>query len=250
MKALMNNFTLMIQFFTRLPISINLTCETTNFRGGTIFLPLVGLIIGLFQWGVYFLLIDLFPSNITAIFVLLSGVLITGGFHLDGLGDTCDGFFAFKGKERIIEIMKDSRIGTYACIAIIIDLLLRFTAFSNLIDGSYDFGIITAPVMAKTLFVFMIYIGKQAKSKGTGNLFIGNVGKIELITAIALGSIINIAILGALKTLMITLICVSFTYLFNRFCEGKIGGLTGDILGANNEIIEMLTLILVIAIKV
>lgn len=250
MKAVINDFLLMLQFFTRIPVNLSLPCERENFRRGTMFFPLVGLIIGLVQWAVYVVLIKVIPINTTAIFVLAAGILVTGGLHLDGLGDTCDGFFAFKGRERIIEIMKDSRIGTYSCIAIILDLLFKYTSTSNLIINGYVLGIIAAPVVAKTAFILMFYIGKQAKANGTGNLFIGNVGKKELAVATILGCMINVALIGLVKTLVVTVICFVLTYLFNKFCESKIGGLTGDTLGANNEIIEIITLILVLAIKI
>jgi adenosylcobinamide-GDP ribazoletransferase len=249
-KALIKDFLLMLQFLTRVPINLSLPCEKENFKRGTMFFPVVGLVIGFFQWIVFFLLIRIFPSNTVAIFVLLVGILITGGLHIDGLGDTCDGFFAFKGKERIIEIMKDSRIGTYSCIAIIIDLLLKYTSTTNLIVSGYSLGIIAAPVIAKTAFIFLFYIGKQAKAIGTGNLFIGNVGKKELLIATTLGCIITAILIGTVKALIITLICFILTYVFNKFCESKIDGLTGDTLGANNEIIEIVTLMLVLAVQI
>lgn len=249
MKALTKDFLLMIQFLTRLPVNLSLPCEKENFRRGTLFFPLVGLIIGCIQWLTYWLLIKVLPVNITAIFVMLIGILLTGGLHIDGLGDTCDGFFAFKGKDRIIEIMKDSRVGTYSCIAIIIDLLLRYTSFSNLISGNYSLAIIAAPIVAKTIFVLMFYIGKQAKAAGTGNLFIGNVGKKELIGAFLVGIIIISLVLGITDALVVTAIAVVITILFNKFCEHKIGGLTGDTLGANNELVEILTLVLSFALR-
>lgn len=212
------------------------------------FFPLVGLIIGGLQWVVCWVLIKILPVNIVVIFVLLTGIFITGGLHIDGLGDTCDGFFSFKSKERIIEIMKDSRVGTYSCIAIIIDLLLRYASYHNLVLSNYSLAIIAAPVTAKTVYIFMFYIGKQAKAAGTGNLFIGNVGKKELTTALLLGLIINSLMLGIADAFIITATSVIITFLFNKFCENKIGGLTGDTLGANNELVELLVLILTFAL--
>jgi adenosylcobinamide-GDP ribazoletransferase len=249
MKALTKDFLLMIQFLTRFPVNLSLPCEKENFRRGALLFPLVGLIIGGVQWITYGLLIKVLPVNITAIFVMLIGILVTGGLHIDGLGDTCDGFFAFKSKERIIEIMKDSRVGTYSCIAIIIDLLLRYTSFSNLLSINHALAIIAAPVVAKTVFVLMFYIGKQAKASGTGNLFIGNVGKKELLGVFVFGLIINSLLLGIVDALIITTIAVIITILFNKFCENKIGGLTGDTLGANNELVELFTLILTFALR-
>jgi adenosylcobinamide-GDP ribazoletransferase len=250
MKALIKDFLLMLQFFTRIPINMSLPCEKENFRRGAIFFPIVGFVIGGMQWLVFFLTIKFLPSNTIAILVLAMGILLTGGLHIDGLGDTCDGFFALKGKGRIIEIMKDSRIGTYSCIAIILDLLFKYSSTENLLLSGNSLGIIAAPVIAKTAFIFLFYIGKQAKAIGTGNLFIRNVGKKELFIAIILGYIISGLLIGPVKAVILIVVALLVTYLFNKYCESVIDGLTGDTLGANNEIVEILTLILVFAVQI
>ncbi|QGU94415.1 adenosylcobinamide-GDP ribazoletransferase [Clostridium bovifaecis] len=249
MKVLIQDFLLMLQFFTRLPINLNLTCEKENFKRGTMFFPLIGLTTGFIQWITYFLAIKVLPDSTTALFVLLIGILVTGALHIDGLGDVFDGFFAFKGKDKIIEIMKDSRIGTYSCIAIIMDLAFRYNSYINLINKEFSLGIIAAPVVARTIFVLLFYMGKQAKKVGTGNLFIGNVSKKELVVSCLLGAVITGLLLGLTKALVITAAAVIATLLFNKYCEGKIGGLTGDTLGANNEFVEVITLILAYSIK-
>lgn len=250
MKGIVQNFILMLQFLTRLPINLALPCEPLNFRRGTVFFPVVGLVIGAFQWLVFYFASMALPADITAILVVAAGVIITGALHLDGLGDVCDGFFAFKGKDRIIEIMKDSRIGTYSCIAVILDLMLRYACYSNLITHDLSFGIIAAPVISKTVFILLFYIGKQAKTLGTGNLFIGNVGIEELFMSFFIGISEVVFLLGVNKAPVIILAAVIATVVFNKYCEKKIGGLTGDTLGANNEIVEILTLILVVAVKI
>jgi adenosylcobinamide-GDP ribazoletransferase len=249
MKGIVQDFLLMLQFLTRLPINLSLPCEKENFRRGTMFFPIVGFVIGGLQWILFFLTMTFLPGNTIAIFILLLGILITGGLHIDGLGDTCDGFFAFKVKDRIIEIMKDSRIGTYSCIAIIIDLLLKYSSTTNLIVTGNSLGIIAAPVIGRTAFVFLFYIGRQAKAVGTGNLFIGNVGKKELFIATILGYIICGILVGPMKALVLIVAALALTYVFNRFCESKIDGLTGDTLGANNEIIEIFMLILAFSVR-
>jgi len=248
LKNIFKNFLLMLQFMTRLPVNLSLPCERENFKRGAAMLPLVGLIIGLLQWIVFFLLIKILPLRTVAALVVLWGVLITGALHIDGLGDTCDGFYAFKGRDKIIEIMKDSRIGTYACLAIIFDILIKYSCIASLSVGDKGMIIISVPVISRAAQVFLFSIGKTAKSTGSGNLFIGNVGGSEALTALIAGVFISLPLLGMKTTIILFLTALVVTLSFNYYCNKKIGGLTGDTLGANNELVEITVLIMYLAI--
>lgn len=244
MKEIVCNFLLMIQFLTRIPVNISLPCEKDNFRRASIFFPVIGLVVGGIQWGVYKLLENIIPIDAVIIIILIVGVIVTGAIHIDGLGDTCDGFFAFKGSDRIIEIMKDSRIGTYACIAMVMDLLLKYTLFSFIVP-KFSVAIIAAPMISRCSVLFLGFKGKTAKSTGTGNFFIGNVGVVQFI----IGLVITLGVLALLMTpryiVILLIAALTLSFAFNLFCEKRIGGLTGDTLGANNELVEILTLILI-----
>jgi adenosylcobinamide-GDP ribazoletransferase len=244
MKEIFCNFLLMIQFLTRIPVNVSLPCEKDNFRRASIFFPVIGLVVGGIQWGVYKLLINIIPIDAVIIIILIVGVIVTGAIHIDGLGDTCDGFFAFKGSDRIIEIMKDSRIGTYACIAMVMDLLLKYTLFSFIVP-KFSVAIIAAPMISRCSVLFLGFKGKTAKSTGTGNFFIGNVGIAQFI----IGLVITLGVLALLMTpryiVILLIAALILSFIFNLFCEKRIGGLTGDTLGANNELVELLTLILI-----
>lgn len=244
MKDIISNFLLMVQFLTRIPVNISLPCEQDNFKRGSIFLPIIGLIVGAIQWGIYILLIKILPLNASVVIVLLTGVIVTGALHIDGLGDTCDGFFAFKGNDRIIEIMKDSRIGTYACIIIVIDLLLKYSLFSFIVPR-FSVAIIVVPVISRISLLFLAFIGKNAKKTGSGNLFIGNVGKIQFFIGLAITIVLLILIMNPRYSIILLVSAFTLTFLFNLYCNSKIKGLTGDTLGANNELVEMLTLVLI-----
>ncbi len=244
MKKYIESFLLMLQFMTRIPININLPCEGEDFRRGAALLPLVGGVIGSIQWIIYYLLIQKLPMIIVAVFVVLTGILVTGALHVDGLGDTCDGFFAFKGKDRIIEIMKDSRIGTYACIALIFDILIKVSSLSCIRDTRGALIIIVAPVISRAALITLAFIGKPAKKTGSGNLFIENAGKKEAIIAVVTALIISCLLIGIKEGVTLIPTSLVLTYLFNKFCESKIGGITGDNLGANNELVEMLMLVM------
>jgi adenosylcobinamide-GDP ribazoletransferase len=248
MKEIISNFLLMIQFLTRIPVNMSLPCERDNFRKASIFFPIIGLIVGSIQWIIYELLAGILPSDAVIVIVILAGIIITGALHIDGLGDTCDGFFAFKGNDRIIEIMKDSRIGTYACIVIVMDLLLKYTLFTYIVH-QFSVAIIVVPVISRFSLVLLGFRGKNAKSTGSGNLFIGNIGRSQLLISFIITVVILMVIID-LKYLAVMLLLVAFivTFLFNSFCEKKIGGLTGDTLGANNELVEIMILILIAAV--
>lgn len=247
MKKYFNDFLLMLQFLTRIPINISLNCDRENFRRGALFLPVVGFIIGGIQWVIYYLLHRVMPSSIISIFVVLTGAMVTGALHIDGLGDTCDGFYAFKGKERIIEIMKDSRIGSFGAIAIVMDLLLKVAAIAALINYRRPAAIIAAVVIGRFSIVFMSFISKPAKSSGSGNLFIGNMNKAIVLVSAVLTILICSLLLGVKASAVVFIGTLILTFLISKYSESKIDGATGDILGANNELAEILALVLVIA---
>ena len=250
MREYINDFLLFFQFFTRIPINKSLNCEKENFRRGSIFFPIIGLFIGIVQWLVFYLLIKVLPINITAIFVVIIPIVITGGLHVDGLGDTCDGFFSFKGdKNKIIEIMKDSTIGTYACIAIVFDMLTRYVAICAIIEMNLPLILIATPIIARFTVVFSSYIGKNAKETGSGNIFIGNIDNKQMITVTIITLILVPLFSGLSKGIILVASALIFSFLFNKFFESKITGHTGDTLGANNELVEILVMILFIALK-
>lgn len=244
MKKVFNSFLLVIQFFTRIPVNMNLPCEMEDFKRGSTFLPIVGLIIGIIQWIVYEAFVKILPVDVVVVIVILVGVIITGGFHIDGLGDTFDGFFAFKGEEKIIEIMKDSRIGTYACIATIMNFLFRYSLLTY-IAPRYSVAIIVVPAISRFCTVFISYIGNTAKNTGTGNFLINNVGKNQLCISFMMTLAVLLLIIHWKYTVILVVSAMIFTFIFNLFCKGKIGGLTGDTLGASNELNEILALIVI-----
>ncbi|MFL0245970.1 adenosylcobinamide-GDP ribazoletransferase [Candidatus Clostridium stratigraminis] len=240
----------MLQFLTRIPINIILECKQDNFKKAAFYLPIIGLIVGGIEWAAYYILNIFLPANINAVLVFIMSVLITGALHIDGLGDTCDGFYAFKGKDRIIEIMKDSRIGSYACIAIVVDILLKVSSLTYIIENKLGFIIILAPVIGRLSIVFISLIGKPAKSTGSGNLFIGNMSRTIVIFAALLSFAISIILIGVANSAIIFLISLIVTILINKYSESKINGITGDLLGANNELVEIFVLITYIALNV
>lgn len=246
MKSILNDFLLMIQFFTRIPVNKNLQCEKENFKRGAFFLPVVAFIIGGIEFLIYLALKNFLPPNVIIVLLILFTAMITGGLHMDGLADTCDGFFSLRDKERIIEIMKDSRMGAFGTIAMIINLLLKYQLLYSLVLKDCSIAIILAPVIGRISILFLCLSKRTAKKNGSGNIFIGNMNKpiIFLITIIALA--MNTYFLGLKITIISFIVVLIITYLFYLLCLNKINGLTGDTLGACNELGEITFLLIIL----
>ena len=244
MKRYFENFLLMLQVLTRIPINKSLPCENTDFKRGSNFFVIVGLVIGLIQFVVYSFLIKFFSLDIAVIFIIIIDIFVTGGFHIDGFGDTCDGFFATKGKDKIIDIMKDSRIGTFACIGIIINLLIKFIGYTTVLNNTTSYIIILLPMISRVSIVLISYIGKSAKEIGSGNLFIKTVTFNEVIINYLLFILMAIFMVDLKRLFIMLLTSIITTILFNKYCNSKIDGITGDSLGANNELVMLILLII------
>ena len=249
MKGLVQEFFLMLQFFTRVPVKRNLPCTANNFRRGVVFLPFVGFLIGGLQYGFLFLLQERLPSTILAVIGVLLPIIITGGLHIDGLGDTCDGFFAItNNKNRILEIMSDSSAGTYAICAIISNILLQYVAIEYIIRENSIHVLLVIIMFSKLFVLFTAMWGKPAKKQGSGNIFIGNMSWVILMigTIYSLGvSMITVTLITSLWLLLSGAIV---SVLFYFLCYKKIGGITGDTLGATQELATNIMLIVYCAI--
>ncbi len=186
------------------------------------------------------------PPNVIIVLLLLFTAMITGGLHMDGLADTCDGFFSLRDKERIIEIMKDSRIGSYGTIALIIDLLLKYQLLYSLVLKGYSIAIVLAPIIGRISILFLCLSKRTAKKNGSGNIFIGNMSKpiVFFITTIILA--LSTYFLGLRATIIPFIGALLITYLLYLLCLNKINGLTGDTLGACNELGEITFLLILL----
>jgi adenosylcobinamide-GDP ribazoletransferase len=238
----------MLQLLTRVPINKALPCENDNFKNGANFFSLIGLLIGLCQYILFIVLTKVIPINFAVISIIIFDILITGALHIDGFGDTCDGFFAFKGKDKIIEIMKDSRIGTFGCIGIVLNLLIKYEGYLLVVSNWKAIFIIIIPMISKFSMILLSYIGKPAKEKGSGNLFINTVTLKEVIVNTIFVLAIEFLMNFSFQTILLLVSAIIITILFNLLCNSKINGITGDSLGANNELVVLISLIILSSI--
>ncbi|PHV72297.1 adenosylcobinamide-GDP ribazoletransferase [Sporanaerobium hydrogeniformans] len=248
----MRRFICILQFLTRLPLPFKGEVDE-EFHKGILYFPLVGGVLGLCYGGIAFVSIRIFPAFISSLIILLSMVLLTGGLHLDGVGDTFDGLYSYRDKARILEIMKDSRLGTNALLAIFFVLLFKLGFIYEAIVQGALWRLWIMPIMGRWLLVNACYKTQSPREKGMGNLFIGKASLFMLVgattyTLLVCGGILSIWKLP-LKFYGIQVGVMFFLFLGLKGAiysvYRKIDGLTGDILGAICEMGELMYLVFI-----
>lgn len=236
-------FLLMIQFLTTIPLPISLDVSEEDFGKGLVFAPLVGFILGGCLAGSYYVLRLVFPIHVTAIFIIVLYILLTGGLHLDGLGDTFDGLFSNRPRERILEIMRDSRVGTNAVLTIICVLLVNIGILAAL-DQDYIIKVlILMPAAGRIGSLVGSGISNYARSGGgLGKSFIDYCGVKEVVPGLAISLVLFYTAAGQPGVVSAVLSAAS-AFVLTRLFSRKIGGATGDILGAVCELNQTFFLI-------
>jgi adenosylcobinamide-GDP ribazoletransferase len=245
----MKSLILMFQFFTRIPINTEIEIKEDSFAKGIVYFPIVGLVIGLINGIVYVGFSRLFSGFLPLVMVTLTNILVTGALHLDGLADTCDGIFSARSKERMLEIMKDSRLGTNGAIAIFFDLAMRIALMGYINEINMLKIIFVTPIISRAMLPVLIYLSsKNGKGSGLGSLFIGRVKLSKTIAALLIGTLLSVLFLG-FTGFAIVGINIIFIFLFRTYILSKLGVVTGDILGAANELCEVLILLAFLIIE-
>jgi len=212
-----------------------------------LYFPLVGLLIGAFLMAATHLLRPIFPPLVLSALLLFISVLLTGGLHLDGLADLCDGLGAGATPKRILSVMKDSHIGAFGVIALMLVLLLKFSLFHALIEKGQPKTFLLMGLLSRWAMVLAAFIGEYPRAAGTGQPFIGKISLKRCLVASGTTVIFSWAILQSFGLLAMLLVALS-VIAFVRTLKSKIGGLTGDALGALNEKVEVLVLLFLVLI--
>jgi adenosylcobinamide-GDP ribazoletransferase len=247
---------LMIQFFTRIPITLQMDINEKMFGKAILYLPIVGLLIGGINAAFYSSLLFFFPSLIAGVLVVLGNACLTGAFHVDGLADTCDGIFSGRDRERVLEIMKDSRIGTNGACAIVFDFLLRTACLASMSESHVVVALIVAPIISRTLITILMRSNYARANKGLGSLFIDNVTKKNVLLTFLIGSLLVVSGMlfaandkGLLLGMMLMVFNLAIIFGYKKMILTEIGGMTGDTLGAGNEICEVAVLLMFVCLE-
>jgi adenosylcobinamide-GDP ribazoletransferase len=200
------------------------------------YFPLVGFVLGIVLAASAVLLAHQEPVRAWAI--LFIWVIFTGGLHLDGFADSCDGLLATTSPERRLEIMKDPRAGSWAVAGVCLLLLGKLSALGGL---NQPLWLILPPVAGRLAMVFMVRAFPPARPTGLGAYFRNGLGRPQTVSASLLGAAICLAL--GLPGLLCLSIGLVMPFAFGRWAAGRLGGgLTGDTYGAICELTELLCL--------
>lgn len=237
----MKTFLVALQFLTVLPINIASGVGKEDFGKSLAWFPFIGFLIGMVLSSSIFLF-GFLPQPVIAALILTGSIIITGGIHLDGFADTCDGLYGSVSKERRLEIMRDSHVGTMAVSGMILLLISKFSILASMPQEAMWKLLILMAVFARWAQALSCFLSKYARQNGKAKYFIEYAGLGELIIGSSFILLLFILLLGV-KGLALFAALFLVTLIFISVIKNKIGGMTGDTIGAINEIAEVSVLL-------
>lgn len=230
-------FLLALSFYTRLPMPP--TLDHRRLPEAILYLPLVGWLVGSISAFGFYLALSLWPLSTAIILALLVGILTTGALHEDGFADVCDGFGGGWGKHRILEIMKDSHIGVYGVLGLLLLILLKFTTLSSLPAVAIPLILIAGHSISRLMPLLLMHkldYARDDQSKSAAAIYRPNRQQLAVAGCCAL---LPILLLPPLCVLAIIPVLLSTVFLGKYFYR-HIGGYTGDCLGASQQVAEVI----------
>ncbi|RFS23921.1 adenosylcobinamide-GDP ribazoletransferase [Chitinophaga silvatica] len=231
-----------VMFYTRLPVpTIPYSNEMLN--KATRYLPLIGWITGAIMIALVLIFRHIAPPMITILLSLIMGIWVTGAFHEDGFADMCDGFGGGWTKEKILEIMKDSRIGTYGMLGLLLIMTLKFLSLREMSLFLVMLTIASAQPLSRFVAVTVIYTHKyvleneDSKAKPLAK----GITKTDLLIAAVGGLTPYVGVMIYLHNYTLLLIIPALLlgrWYLVRLMNQWLGGYTGDCLGAVQQVSE------------
>lgn len=228
-------------FYTRIPIPKSIGYSDEMLNKSTRYFPLIGWLVGGVGAFIVWLASNYLPLSVAVIIALAIMVLLTGAFHEDAFADFCDGFGGGYTKEKILTIMKDSRIGVYAAVGLVFLVLLKYTLLIQIPLVKLPIIIFVAHAFSRLLPVLLIFnskyvsISNVSKSKPVAD----KNSKKTLLIAVLFG-ILPVVLINIKYAIVILFFQIILFFYFKYYVHKKIGGYTGDVLGALQQISEVL----------
>ena len=230
-----------VMFLTRLPCPAWVGHDAATLSRSSVWFPAVGVVVGLFGALAYTAAALAFEPWLCAAAALAATVWLTGAFHEDALGDTFDGFGGGWAPDDILRIMRDSRLGTYGTVALVLTLGARWGALSALgAGGGTDVAaaLVAAHALGRWTALPLILWLPYVRESGTGKPFAASVTPTRLVV----GTLVTAAILAAAlgwSAIPVAATAAAVVVVGGRTARARIGGMTGDVLGAVNQLVEL-----------
>ena len=227
-----------ISFLTIIPVN----AKTAAPGRAAVFFPLVGAMLGAAGAGIFIALGRVLPSTIAALIVVAFWAGISGVLHEDGLADAADAFRAGRSREKMTAILKDSRIGTYGAVAIVLSVVARWQALDHMAASNVFAVLIAAQATPRAAMVVLAWVSRPAGT-GLGYAFTSTLTTPVALLAMAQGIAAAMAC-GVRPGLAIVLGSYLALRIGQWYFYRRIGGINGDCLGATEQILEIFILVL------
>lgn len=239
MKRLGRLFLVAVQFLTRVPVMRTRAAPPDALAEATIFFPVVGLLIGLGAAGLNLVLLPHVNRHVVVVLILIYLVVVAGGLHEDALADSADGFGGGWNKNQILNIMRDSRVGSFGAVAVTLSLLARFVFLAALPRETFNGFLVAGQVISRwTALPLGFFLPSARGLEGQGARVAGGIRFLSLAVGTAITWGIVWVALGPVKCLWTILVSIIVTGATAAYYRARIGGVTGDCLGATNQITE------------
>lgn len=243
----MRSFLAAVQFLTICPLPKTWCPGEKTLARSARWFPVVGLLIGVTVSALDYMLGHIFPELLTSVFVVVFLMTVSGGLHIDGLADTADGFFSSRPKERVLEIMKDSRTGPMGVAAVMCVVSLKIAAVSSVPASARWWTLMMIPLAGRCALVTNLSVLPYARPEGgLGSVFHKNRSKLQAAWALAVLVVVG-WYAGEWLGLLAGVLSFVASLLFALHVYRKIDGLTGDTLGAVCEFVELVPALVVVA---
>lgn len=238
--AAIASFFCALRFLTVIPITWKAEHDARLFPRSIYSFPLIGLVLGSIGVLLGWLAGMVFPGNVVVFFVVMYLSAISGFLHLDGLADSGDGLLSSRPRERSLEIMKDSRTGAMGVVVLILVLLGKYAALVAISPDKILLVVFCLPLAGRTAILLVMALNRYARVEGgIGGLFYSSRTRYAAWGGLSF-LVVTTFIAGGMRFACVVIGLTAFTvFWFGRFCRKRLGGVTGDTLGAVCELTEM-----------
>lgn len=226
-----------VAFLTRIPVDDGRVLDARAMNRAAVWFPVVGLLVGAVVGGVRLLADLALPAGPATILALTAGIFLTGAFHEDGLADIADGVGAHVGRERKLEILRDSRVGTYGALAVALPLLFAYACLAPLDGNAFLAAVICAHVLGRWSVLPHSRLAGPARADGSGALV--RATRPGLVAGTVIAAATTFVAVGPADGAIMLGVAVTVMLAAGLGLARVLGGVTGDSYGAVNKLVEL-----------
>lgn len=240
MRRALGDLRAAVSFLTRIPAhDPGRVFDAAGLSRAAVFFPVVGLLVGGVMGGVRLLADTMLTPAPATLLALLAAVLVTGGFHEDGLADASDGMGAHVARERRLEIFKDPRVGTYGALAVAFMVAFPLVTLAPLDGEHFLRAALAGHVLGRWSTLPQSWLLPAAAAEGSGSLVRATPAGVAIATVVAFGLVVLVA--GTGPGALACAVAALLTALGGAYFLRRLGGVSGDTFGAVNKVVELAT---------